>query len=244
MFQITIDYNRAHIMHSEPIRTVALQDEANEFARHLASNMIYALTTDSFYDGFSDADPFTATLTDYEKSVLYSVFLAKPDDFWFHVINDQTGELVNAADDEYPNEPTEPCHIETDDPDDQPFQPRNEITEFICELPNRHDLVSKLAVWCYEQNITCTQEYYRVHVWTENESERQAVMGWMNEHRNDPLPRKFRFHFGEGGAEYNRMLAFSDYLDSRDLKYCVHHHNMYVTVTSDEEIQSIINFLN
>ena len=97
MFQITIDYNRAHIRHSEPIRTVALQDEANEFARHLASNMIYALTTDSFYDGFSDADPFTATLTDYEKSVLYSVFLAKPDDFWFHVINDQTGELVNAA---------------------------------------------------------------------------------------------------------------------------------------------------
>ena len=241
MFQITIDYNRAHIMHSEPIRTVALQDEVNEFARHLASNMIYALTTDSFFDGFSDADPFTATLTDYEKSVLYSVFLAKPDDFWFHVIDDQTGELVNAADDEYPNEPIEPCHIETDDPDDQP---RNEITEFICELPNRHDLVSKLAVWCYEQNITCTQEYYRVHVWIENETERQAVMNWMDEHRNDPLPREFYFHFGEGEAEYNRMLAFSDYLDSRDLKYRVHRHNMYVTVTSDEEIQSIINFLN
>lgn len=244
MFQITIDYNRAHIMHSEPIRTVALQDEANEFARHLASNMIYALTTDRFCDGFSDADPFTASITDYEKSVLYSVFLAKPDDFWFHVIDDQTGELVNIDDDEYPNEPIEPCPIETDDPDDLPFQPRNETAEFICEFLNRHDLVSKLAIWCYEQNITCTQEYYRVHVWTENESERQAVMGWINEHRNDPLPREFFVRFGEGEAEYKRMLAFSDCLDSRDLKHRVHRHNMYVTVTNDEEIQFIIRFLN
>lgn len=241
MFQITIDYNRAHIMRTEPIRTVDLKDEADEFARHLASNMTFALTTDRFSDGFSDADPFTASLTDYEKSVLYSVFIAQPDDFWFHVIDDQTGELVNADDDEGPEEPTEPCQIESDDTDGQS---QNETAEFICEFPNRHDLVSKLAVWCYEQNITCIQEYYCVHILTENESERQAVMDWMNEHRNDPLPREFRFHFGEGETEYNQMLAFSDYLDSNDLKYRVHRHNMYVTVTSDEEIQSIINFLN
>lgn len=241
MFQITIGYNRAHIMHLEPIRTVALKDEANEFARHLASNMIYALTTDRFCDGFSDADPFTASITDYEKCVIYSVFLAKPDDFWFHVIDDQTGELVNIDDDEYPNEPIEPCPIETDDPDDQP---RNEITEFICEFPNRHDLVSKLAVWCYEQNITCTQEYYRVHVWTENETERKTVMDWMDEHRNDQLPREFFVRFGEGEAEYKRMLAFSDCLDSRGLKHRVHRHNIYVTVTNDEEIQFVIRCLN
>lgn len=235
MFQITIDYNRAHVMHSEPLRTVATKDEGESVARILAKNMTFALTTDRFEDGFSDADPFTATLTDYERCVLYTVYIARPDDFWFHVVDDQTGELMNAADDEDTEDPADLCQIETDP---------EPAAEFICEFPNRHDLVSKLAVWCYEQNITCTQEYNRVTIQTENEAERQAVIDWMNSHRNDPLPHEFSFHFGEGEAEYNRMLAFSDYLDSRDLKYRVHRHTMYVTVTNDEEIQAVINFMN
>ena len=151
MFQITIDYNRAHIMHSDPIRTVDLKDEADEFARHLASNMTYALTTDHFEEGFSDADPFTASLTDYEKSVLYSVFIAEPDDFWFHVIDDQTGELMN-LEPEGPAEPTEPCpdelcQIETDP---------KPVAEIICDYPSRPELANQFASFLYGNWIDFT----------------------------------------------------------------------------------------
>lgn len=57
MFQVTIDYNCAHIMRTEPIRTVDLKDEADEFARHLSANLTFALTTDRFSDGFPTPTP-------------------------------------------------------------------------------------------------------------------------------------------------------------------------------------------
>ena len=237
MFQITIDYNRAHIMHSEPIRTVALQDEANEFARHLASNMIYALTTDSFYDGFSDADPFTATLTDYEKSVLYSVFLAKPDDFWFHVINDQTGELVNAADDEYHNEPIDPCpdelcQIETD---------TKPVAEIICDYPSRPELANQFASFLYGNwiDFTHTEGDTRVTARPRDENEKEAVVNWLNDHRENPK-RKFELYFNNR----DKQDALIERLDAYDIEHTENSHRVTMFFNNDREIAHVMDYLN
>lgn len=201
MFQITIDYNCAHIMRTEPIRTVDNRDEANEFARHLASNMTFALSTDRFSDGFSDADPFSDTLTDYEKSVLYSVFLAKPDDFWFHVIDDQTGELVNAEQHDTDCSP---------EPDDEPEMNLESSATFICDFSASPELADAVKIWlnnhratpnhrfelffhdCAKQDaltgcldmyeIDYVQFNHRVTMFPKNDREIAQVMDFLNRH--------------------------------------------------------------